>query len=407
MNIELKDVITEEFKEQIQDSFAYATGFGVVFADVEGRHLGDGSNFTRFCTAINNTKEGAACCALTNRNAIALAIKTQKPCIYVCHAGLINIEIPLIYNGEYIGAITAGQVLCTDMNCYPKDTIVCSLDWLKSEEAKIYFSEIKVLTRQQIEATAKAMENISNYVIQQTMYSKLQEKLIEEHKKTLEYERQHIEMEHQLKLAKLDALQKQVTPHFVFNVISSISRLISMKEFSKASDMLDSFAQMLRYNLSNIRTTITLQQELDYIQNYLAIQKHRFAERIEYDIKIDDEAFHLVIPFFSLQPLIENGIEHGILPLPNGGKLLLSCFATVKGYMIEICDNGKGMSKKQLEEINDKLEGLNTCTSNHVGLFNSYNRFKLMYGESVDFSISSKLNVGTCIRIEIAKDAIV
>lgn len=65
-----------------------------------------------------------------NRNAIALTIKTQKPCIYVCHAGLINIEIPLIYNGECIGAITTGQVLCTDMNCYPKDTIECSLNWL-------------------------------------------------------------------------------------------------------------------------------------------------------------------------------------------------------------------------------------------------------------------------------------
>lgn len=407
MNIELKDVITEEFKEQIQDSFAFATGFGVVFADLEGKHLGDGSNFTRFCTAINNTKEGAACCALTNRNAIALAIKTQKPCIYVCHAGLINIEIPLIYNGNFIGAITAGQVLCTDMNCYPKDTIVSSLDWLESEESKVYFSEIKVLTRQQIEATAKALENISNYVIQQTMYSKLQENLIEEHEKTLEYERQHIEMEHQLKIAKLDALQKQVTPHFVFNVISSISRLISMKEYSTASEMLDSFAQMLRYSLSSIRSTITLQQEANYIHNYLAIQKHRFAERIEYEINIDEETFSLIIPFFSLQPLIENGIEHGILPLPNGGKLLMFCSATNKGYLIEVRDNGKGISENQLSEIKSNLAGLNACTGNHIGLYNSYNRFKLMYGDSVDFSIKSKLNGGTSILIEIAKDAIV
>lgn len=407
MNVELKDVITEEFKEQIQDSFAFATGFGVVFADLEGNHLGEGSNFTRFCTAINNTKEGAACCALTNRNAIELAIKTQKPCIYVCHAGLINIEIPLIYNGNYIGAITAGQVLCTDMNCYPKDTIVSSLDWLKTEESKAYFSEIKALTRQQIEATAKALENISNYVIQQTMYNKLQENLIEEHKKTLEYERQHVEMEHQLKLAKLDVLQKQVTPHFVFNVIGSISRLISMNEYSKASDMLDSFAQMLRYSLSNIRSTITLQQEVNYIHNYLAIQKHRFAERIEYDIKIDDEAFPLVIPFFSIQPLIENGIEHGILTLPSGGRLTMSCSVTNKSFLIEIKDNGKGISARQLGEIRDNLIGLNFNTNNHVGLYNSYNRFKIMYGENVNFIITSELNKGTNILIEIAKDAIV
>ena len=91
-------------------------------------------------------------------------------------------------------------------------------------------------------------------------------------------------MEHHLKLAELDALQKQVTPHFYFNVISSISRLISMEEYSSASNMLNSFSQMLRYSLSNIKSKITLEQELNYIQNYLVIQKNRFSERIDYEL---------------------------------------------------------------------------------------------------------------------------
>jgi two-component system LytT family sensor kinase len=406
MDIKLTDILTEEFLEKFQDSFAFATGFGVVFVDLDGNHIGEGSNFSKFCSAINKTEEGASYCALTNRKAINLAIKTKKASIYVCHAGLINIEIPLTYEGEYIGAITAGQVLCSDMDTYPKDTEFKPLPWLDTEEAAEYFSNIKILTRQEIEATAVSLENIANYIIQNTMYNKLQEKLAEERQKTLEYEKKQIEMEHHLKLAELDALQKQVTPHFIFNVISSISRLISMEEYSSASNMLNSFSQMLRYSLSNIRSKITLEQELNYIQNYLVIQKNRFSERIDYEIMADNEILSLMIPYFSLQPLIENAIEHGLLPLENGGKLKLNFSTTSSDYCIEIIDNGIGMNYKKLEEVKKILQiDRDTCSTNHIGLKNCYRRFKLMYGENATFNIDSKPNEGTRIYITISRNA--
>jgi len=240
------------------------------------------------------------------------------------------------------------------------------------------------------------------------MYKDLQYNLIEEHKKNLIYEKRQLEMEHQLKLAELDALQKQVTPHFVFNVISSISRLISIGDYQTASRMLDGFASMMRYSVSNIRTTITLKQEMNYIQNYLSIQKTRFTDRIDYDINIDDDILSLIIPFFSLQPLVENAIEHGLLPLSDGGKVSISCITDNKHHIIQIKDNGKGMVNSQLEEvksnflINHKAE-----SNNHIGLRNCYKRFKLIYGDNAIFNISSNPHEGTCIIIKIAKDSIV
>lgn len=400
MKIELEDILTEEFLKQFQESFAYATGFGVVFVDINGKHIGKGSNFSKFCEEINKTKEGAAYCAQTNRRAIELAMKTKKPSIYVCHAGLINIEIPLTFDGEYIGAFTAGQVLCSDMDAYPRDRKLNSIPWLKTEEAAEFFENIKVLTKKQIEATAIALENFTNYIVQNAMYNKLQQKLNEEHQKNLEYERKQIEMEHQLKLAELDALQKQVTPHFIFNVLSSISRLISIKEYSIAMNILDSFAQMLRYSLSDISSEITLEQELNYIKNYLSIQKNRFLERIEYDINADDMSLSLNIPYFSLQPLVENAIEHGLLPLANGGKVKVTCKISHKSCIIEISDNGKGIEKEELENIKRNLLTNKNIHKNHqIGLRNCYRRFKLMYGENMDFSITSKPNKGTSICI--------
>lgn len=404
MKVLLEDILTEEFLNTFQDSFAYATGFGVVFVDLDGNHIGDGSNFSKFCAAINRTKEGARYCAHTNKNAIDLAIKSKKPSIYVCHAGLVNIEIPLVYEGEYIGAITAGQVLCSDITDYPRDDKLSEFPWLKTEEARDYFKNIKVLTKKQIEATAIALQNLTNYIIQNTMYHKLQENLYKEKQKNLEYEKKQIEMEHQLKLSELDALQKQSTPHFMFNVLNSISRLISMKNYDRALKLLDSFTQMLRYSLSNISSDITLEEELQYIKNYLEIQTTRFSDRIEYELCIEKETLGLKVPYFSLQPLVENAIEHGLFPLSNGGKVTISCKKLYEVYRIEIKDNGIGFDDNKLEEVKNKIFcNLYKNSNKHIGIYNCYRRFKLMYEDDFEFFIESVPNIGSHITINICK----
>jgi len=405
MHVVLKEILTEDFIERFQESFAFATGFGVVFVDLNGNHIGEGSNFSKFCREINRTKEGAAYCANTNRKAIEDAMRTKKPSIYVCHAGLINIEIPLTYEGEYIGAFTAGQVLCSDCNqdTYPTDSELNAIPWLQTQEAKEYLKNIRTLTRQQIEATAVSLENIANYIIQTAMYNKLNEKLTIERNKRLEYEKKQIEMEHRLKLAELDALQKQVTPHFMFNVINSISRLISMEEYSSAKNMLDSFSQMLRYSLYNITSVITLRQELGYIENYLKIQKHRFTDRLEYEIEVQHDALNIKIPYFSLQPLVENAIIHGISPLEYGGSLKLICKKHKHHTSINIIDDGTGIAPDRMIEIKNMINCYDDKTpdTSCIGLRNCYRRFKLMYGDKVNFFIDSKAGKGTKVRIDI------
>jgi ligand-binding sensor protein len=404
MKFDLKDILTKDFIERFQDSFAFATGFGVVFVDLEGNHIGEGSNFSIYCRKINETKEGAAYCASTNRKAIDIAIKTNKPSIYICHAGLVNIEIPLTYEGEYIGAVTAGQVLCSDGYIYPKDSVIRTLPWMESDEAKEFFRNVKTLTRQQIEATAVSLENIANYIIQMTMYNKLQERLVEEQRRRLQYEKRQIEMEHQLKVAELDALQKQVTPHFIFNVINSISRLISMEKYDSAKNMLDSFSRMLRYSLYDINTNITLKQELNYIENYLKIQKNRFGDRLEYEIITDHNLDDMSIPYFSLQPLVENAIEHGLLPLECGGLLKIICKCENDVARIEIIDDGVGISPEKLREIRDILRrGNNYQGTSHVGMRNCYRRLMLMFEDRLSFTIDSSIDTGTKVSISIRR----
>lgn len=399
----LRSIITEEFQNEIQDSFAFATGFGVVFTDSQGNHIGPGGNFCRFCNRINETKEGAHYCALSNKHAIEIALETKKPSIYICHAGLVNIEIPLIYNGNCVGAITAGQVLCSEENAYPQDAIASEINWMADPELAAYYREIEIMDCHQIEATTTALSNITNYIIQTLAYSQIQETLARKSEQLLREENRRIHLEKQLKLAQLDALQKQVTPHFIFNVINSISRLLSLKEYNTAEQILNSFAEMMRYSLLDIRSSVSLEQELNYITNYLSIQKIRFSDRISYQIHCDKELLDLSIPFFSLQPLVENSIEHGLLNKAGGGHLILSCTRHDTYDLIQITDNGVGIPGAELDQIcHDAFQAEASPNEKHVGLHNCYRRFLLLFGDRMDFRMKSIENEGTEIILRIS-----
>jgi LytS/YehU family sensor histidine kinase len=287
--------------------------------------------------------EHAKSCALTNRQAISLAMDSNQPSIYICHAGLVNIEIPLIVEGQHVGAITAGQVRTSEPDSYPRDTTPCAGNWMEDPELVEYYKEIKTLSKQQIEATTQALANISNYIIQRYAFNKMQEELLR---------RQH---------------------------------------------------ELLAYSLSNLQSTVPLEKELACIKNYLSIQKIRFDDRLSFSISCDKSMRSLHVPFFALQPLVENSLEHGLLNVAAGGSVRIDASQDDGGYFIDIIDDGIGIEPDVLRSLQDSM-----CTSepglggSSVGLFNSYNRFRLLYGDAFAMSIDSHPGEGTAIRIRIS-----
>lgn len=396
--MKLEDIFTsEKDRVELQEVFSKATGFGVAFIDRDGNVLDYGTNFSRLCTAINETPHGRECCRLTNCRAIEIALGTGRPHIVICHAGMVNIEIPLLYEGQHIGGLTAGQVLCTDMSRYPRDPVSAGVNWLDSPQLAEYFAEVPVLTPQQIEGAAAVLSSLSNYLLQRVALERSQAALQQS-------ERERIELEHMLTAARLESLEKQVMPHFIFNVISAVSRLISFQEYDTAQQILRDFSKMLRYSLSNLQNSISLAQELDYIRSYLAIQKLRFSSRIEYKIDCQPDMEDLKIPFFCLQPLVENAVEHGLLDA-SGGVISLSCYRADDACHIVVADNGAGIPEDRLQLLRE--QSLRVSCGPHsnqkVGLYNSYNRLKLMYQNSLGFRLDSRLGEGTAVHITISR----
>src|SRR5580658_2412732 len=150
-----------------------------------------------------------------------------------------------------------------------------------------------------------------------------------------------LELERQLSAAQLQALQMQLEPHFLFNTLNAITTLVELGRQAEAVEMLSHLNAILKSTLT--RTTpekVPLSQELEFVGNYLAIERVRFADRLRVEIKVDPSAVDGLVPCFLLQPIVENAIRHGIAHCENDG--LVEAWATRDGdsLQVQIRDSG-------------------------------------------------------------------
>ena len=229
------------------------------------------------------------------------------------------------------------------------------------------------------------------------MMESIQENLKTE-KQLLEEQRKNIEYKELLNQATFLALQTQTNPHFLFNTLNSISRTITFGKNDQALLMIDSLATLLRYSLEDAEVTVTLEEEINITKEYLKIQKFRFSDRIESEIICENDIDKkLMIPRFTLQPLVENAIIHGIEPKEEGGRIKIIARREGDYGVIKIMDNGLWIPKSKLEKIkNNTIE-----STKSIGLKNTQQRIEIFTGCDQSFQIKSKENKGTIIKISL------
>jgi two-component system LytT family sensor kinase len=208
----------------------------------------------------------------------------------------------------------------------------------------------------------------------------------------------HIEMklEEQKRLlleARLDALQRQINPHFLFNTLNSIASLVRMKP-ELAREMTVKLANILRALLKDHDTYVPLSHELSFTDDYLDIEVVRFgADKLRVEKEIDPRTLDLPVPSILLQPLIENSIKHGLEPRINGGTVTLRSRLEGDRLLIEVADDGVGMGNRPASVLNRNGAG--------IGMKNVQERLDVLYGNQAQFNVVSKPGRGTLVSIEI------
>ncbi len=210
-------------------------------------------------------------------------------------------------------------------------------------------------------------------------------------KKIHQQELGQIKVKRELDRARLVTLQAQINPHFLFNAMNTISRTALFEEAEKTGELVNDLALLFRY-MFDMRSSVPLKEEIDFIEKYLKIQKVRFQDRLEYTINKDNEVDTLLIPPLLIQPFIENAIIHGLEPLEMGGKVDVSISHTSKILSIVISDNGVGYNNSKRDH---------DTTSTHFGIKNVSERIALYYGDKAQVSIIQENEKGTLVSIRL------
>ena len=211
--------------------------------------------------------------------------------------------------------------------------------------------------------------------------------------------RLELKLEEQKRLlleARLDALQRQINPHFLFNTLNSIASLVRVKP-EMARTMTVKLANILRALLKEHDSYVPLSQELSFTDDYLDIEVVRFgAEKLRVEKDIDPETLHVLVPSILLQPLIENSIKHGLEPRLNGGTVTLRSRLKGDRVMIEVADDGVGMVSQPASALRR--------TGNGIGMKNVQERLEVLYGTQARFTVVSNPGRGTLVSIELPVD---
>lgn len=208
-----------------------------------------------------------------------------------------------------------------------------------------------------------------------------------------------VEMEKILEATRFDVLKSQINPHFLFNTLNMIACMAKLEDADTTEKMISSMSNLFRYNLKTTETEVPLRQELKVVDDYMFIQQMRFGSRIQYEKRIGVDEDSVIIPSFSLQPIVENAIIHGISKKEQGGKIHVRIIGNRGLVIITVADSGVGMSRERLEELRSACRERKTSKIG-IGLGNIYKRLHMMY-EGADLKIYSKAGMGTIIQMRI------
>jgi two-component system LytT family sensor kinase len=193
--------------------------------------------------------------------------------------------------------------------------------------------------------------------------------------------------------ARLDALQRQINPHFLFNTLNSITSLVRMRP-ELAREMTVKLANILRALLRDHDTYVPLSEELKFTDDYLDIEVVRFgAEKLRVEKEIDPRTLPFLVPSILLQPLIENSIKHGLEPRINGGTVTLRSQLKEDRVVIEVADDGVGMGNRPASALARNGAG--------IGMKNVQERLEVLYGNQARFNVVSNPGRGTLVSIEL------
>lgn len=214
--------------------------------------------------------------------------------------------------------------------------------------------------------------------------------------------KKNVEDEREKKNLEIKMLQAQINPHFLYNTLDSIRWIAVIQKNASIVKMVTALSSLLKNMAKGFNEKVTLREELNFLQDYIIIEKMRYMEMFDVEIHVEEESlYNARIVKLTLQPLVENAIFSGIEPMGENGIISIHVKALENTLCISVRDNGVGIPEEKIEKILKGKEKSKNDTMSGIGLPNVDQRIKLVYGEEYGLSIESKVGEYTEIQVRI------
>ena len=197
--------------------------------------------------------------------------------------------------------------------------------------------------------------------------------------------------------AEVRALRAQISPHFIYNALNAIASFITTDP-PKARDLVLEFADFTRYSFRRDGDFTTIAEELGSVDSYLKLERARFGDRISVTLQIAPEVLGTVIPFLSVQPLVENAVRHGLESKEGGGHITITAEDSGSYAQITVEDDGVGIDPEVLRDV---LAG--RPSTGHIGLRNVDSRLRQVYGNAHGLVVETNVDAGTLVTMRVPK----
>lgn len=376
----LNDFVDINVLQEIQDQLSEVLNLAIVIKDKNGQALTQISNFPEFCER-RCEKHIEACKFRSSFISTELDESTVVSCCY----DAVSISNAITFGNQHIGNILCGPVFLNEPS---KEMLFDSNINEKNADFLNTYLKIRKITKGRLYAIIELLKTINNYIVQTGIDHLNQKSLHQKTLQVLEEVKARNQLEKALSEAKMKAIEAQMSPHFLFNTLSVIGEMAYMNGAKEAAEITFSLSNLLRKSLRKSQELVSLKEEIEYIEDYVFIQQKRFRNIIKTDIQVEEKVLKIKIPFMSLQILVENAIVHGLHPSMKEGILTISAKLIEEGVILEVIDNGIGISE---DHINKILFGNNNFSVKGSGLgFNNLRkRLNYYYGGAYKFDITS------------------
>lgn len=231
-------------------------------------------------------------------------------------------------------------------------------------------------------------------------YNKMVNEIIHQKERICQHNEEKLKSLKKQQEAEIKALELEINSHFVYNTLNAINYVAVVHSDYETSDLIKVFANVLRYMTERRYQLVTLRQEIEWLEQYLFLQRSRFSESFDYEVKVQPQMEVVKIRKLLLQPFVENAVVHGLMGIKYKGKIVIECAEGEDGNLeIIISDNGNGIPEETLKRLRN-MDSVEAEEENlGLGMSNTCYRMKLYYGEAFRISVDSHMGQGTRVKL--------